>query len=88
MGLRDDMAKACSANKGTEGCSGKLEITDAYREEVNGDMQELLMLATLGCRSGCRCMKASARIENHDGVEWVVARCNADPRLLFTDHGR
>jgi hypothetical protein len=99
MGLREDMADVCRANKARlkeqgkpdEVCSGRVELTDAHRQESNGDIQDMLMRATQGCRSGCRCIKAEARIETRDdGTEVVVARCNPDPRLVpFTDpHGR
>ncbi len=92
MGLREDMAAECRKSKEAKAdvCTGRLEITAAYRQETNNDDQELLMLATQGCRSGCRCIKAEARIEEHDGKQFVVARCNPDPRLVpFSDpHGR
>lgn len=92
MGLREDMTAACRKSKAAnpDACGAELEITAAYRQEANNDDQELLMLATQGCRSGCRCIKAEARIEVKDGKQFVVARCNPDPRLVpFTDpHGR
>lgn len=95
MGLREDMAAVCreakariDEEKSGEACGGEVEITDAHRQEANNDLQELLMLATQGCRSGCRCLKAEARIEERDGVQYVVARCNPDPRLVpFRNHG-
>lgn len=93
MGLREDMAAVCRATKqridkeqSKEACGGEVVLTDAHREESNGDVQDMLMRASQGCRSGCRCMKVEARIEVRDGVEVVVTRCNPDPRAVpFSD---
>lgn len=90
MGLREDMAAACrdARSEKKDPCGGEVVLTDAHWQEADHNEQEILMLATQGCRSGCRCIDAEARIEDRDGVKVVIARCTPDPRAApFNPHG-
>lgn len=60
-------------------CGGRVRLDD---DLLAMDHNKLLVEARIGCTQKCRCLSATAEIVTIDGVQYVEARCKADPNAL------
>lgn len=81
MTLRSLMFDACSPSTEayTRRCGGRVRLT---AEHLAMDRDDLRAQASIGCCQKCRCLGAVVEFVTIDGVQYVEARCAADPNAL------